>query len=93
MVTFSTPSPFIRHDNHTPTGSFVARTLSPNGADYILIRNTDGTSSAQISFDGTNGFTIRAGEAVAFELNNLRTYYTKAVSGSPALEVLTGSDN
>lgn len=91
-VMLSSSSAIIRHDNHTAPGSFTVRTLSPNGADFLIIRNTDSTNNAQISFDGSQGFSIRPGEIFTFELINQRTYYTKATAGSPALEVMIGSD-
>jgi hypothetical protein len=90
-ATLTLPSAFIRHDNHTPTGSFVVRTL-PSPTNFMLIRNVDTTNAAQISFDGTNGFTINPGELLCFELVRQRTYWTKASAGSPALQVLLGSD-
>lgn len=91
-TSLSTPSAFIRHDNHTPGLSFGLRNLGPACADFLFIRNTDSTNSAQISFDNAQGFTIRPGEIYSFELNNLRQYYTKALAGTPALEVILGSD-
>jgi len=87
----SIPSPLVRHDNHTAPGSFTERTFA-KPADFLLIRNTDTTDSALISFDGTNGFTLKPGEILTLSLKNKRTYFTKAAAGTPTLEVLVGSD-
>lgn len=86
----SVDSPHVRHDNHTAPGSFTVRNFA-EPADFLLIRNT-GTDSALISFDGTNGFTIKPDEIMSFNLRNQRSYFTKASAGTPTLEVLVGSD-
>jgi len=84
------PSTFIRHDNHIPPASFTQRIFAQR-ADFLLIRNL-GPEDIQISFDGTNGFTVKNNESMTFELNNRFDYYTKSSSGTPTLEVMVGSD-
>ena len=58
-----------------------------------MISNTDSTDSVQFSADGTNGFTIKAGQSLGLDVSRRYTYFTKAVSGTPALEVLLGSED
>lgn len=91
VASIDIPSPLVRHDNHTAPGSFTERTFA-QPADFLLIRNTDATNSVLISFDGVNGFTLKPDEILTLSLRNKKTYFTKAVSGSPTLEVLVGSD-
>jgi len=87
----SIPSPLVRHDNHTAPGTFTERTFV-KPADFLLVRNTDTTNSALVSFDGLTGFTLKPDEILTLSLKNKRTYWTKAAAGTPALEVLVGSD-
>ena len=93
MVEFSAPYgvALVRHDNHSPGATFTIRQLV-QPSTVLLIRNVDGNDSIQISFDGTNGFTLGPGEAMVFKFKGLNDYYTKKVSGSPAVEVLLGGD-
>lgn len=89
-ISFRVPVSFIRHDNHTPTASLVARTFT-KPVDFVLFRNTDTSLSINVSFDGTNSFTLRPLESLSMEVVRMRGYYTQATSGSPALQVMTGS--
>lgn len=79
----------IRHDNHTPTGSLVERTFTVP-ANFLLIYNSDASTSASVSFDGVSEFPIPAGASLALEVAKLKSYYTK---GAVALKVLVGSES
>lgn len=81
----------IRHDNHTAPASFTVRNINPK-VNYIIIQNTSNSNDAQVSFDGISGFTISKRASFSIEASGLNKYWTKAVSGSPTLEVILAGE-
>ena len=81
----------LRHDNHTPPTTIAERTFTKPANDMIF-RNLDATITMYVSFDGTNLFTITAGQSLSVQGSNQKTYYSKAASGTPSMEVMYGSE-
>lgn len=58
-------------------------------AQWIEIRNLDGTNALQVSFDGQNWFTINA---LSYPLRTrcaIRQFYVRGAAGTPAWCALT----
>lgn len=81
----------LRHDNHTPPTTVALRTFTVP-ANVMIFRNLDASITEYISFDGTNFFTILAGQSLSIEGSKQINYYSKAASGTPSMEVLYGSE-
>lgn len=88
---FRAASNKLRHDNHTAPGSLTERSFSQL-ANFLIIYNSDSSNAAEVSFDGTNTFPIPALSSFSIEVSQLKSYWTKATAGSPALKVLFGSE-
>ena len=82
----------IRHDNHIPPLSLTFRSFSAGSvSNTILISNISDDTNVDISFDGTNLFTIRPGGAFSMNFSNQKGYWTKG-DGVGELQVIVGSE-
>lgn len=80
------------HDNYNVTGTASIKTMTGD-TNFLLIYNTDATTSILVSFDaGVTFFTIPAGASLSVDVNKLLTYSIKSSSGTIAVQALYGKE-
>lgn len=78
------------HDNFSASTTPSARTL-PAHTNFVLVDNMDTSISILVSLDGgTNFKTVRPGQSLNVDGDNIRQLSIKSASGSVSVECLYG---
>lgn len=82
------------HSNFATSTGGATKTL-PSNCTSILIKNVDTSISVSVCLEagGSTFFTVKAGEALSVDCDNLASYQIKSASSTPNVECIYGSEN
>ena len=81
----------ITQSNYTTTTMAATKAL-PAKTTSVFIRNVDTTDNVLVSFDGTNFFTLKPGDAISLDLRFEASYLVKSSANTPAVQAIYASE-